>query len=207
MKNYKKIIVTGICVMALCFGSFTYHASAADITGGGITAKVVLSGTLPQKDETFVIEMTGEKEDTPMPDGSEDGVYKLNITGAGEKSFPGITYTDLGEYHYKIYQKPGSDQKCTYDTTVYHLIVTVMNSDTDSDGFAVSYGLYNEDQTEKQDALVFCNQYQLKQNTETTKVSPRTGDPAEAGKYIAGMLFFLLIVGIRQFRFSGIKNH
>ena len=199
MNKCKTVIVTVICALAMCFGIFTNDAEAAEVSGAGIRAKVVLSGTIPQQDETYIIEMEAENEDTPMPAGSEDGVCCLSITGAGEKNFPEITYSELGVYHYIIRQRQGTDEKCSYDDTRYNLLVTVMNSEADPDGFAVSCALYDEEMSEKQEELIFVNRYERTGSGKKEIDSPRTGDPSETGLYVMGILIFLVVIGIRSF--------
>lgn len=207
MNKCKTVIMTVICALAMCFGIFTNYAEAAEVSGAGIRAKVVLSGTIPQQDETYIIEMEAENEDTPMPAGSEDGVCCLSITGAGEKNFPEITYSELGVYRYFIRQKQGTNEKCSYDDTRYNLLVTVMNSEADPDGFAVSCALYDEEMSEKQSELVFQNRYESTGNGVKKKYTPKTGDTSETGLYVMGIMFFLTITGIRLWNSIRIKNH
>lgn len=197
MNKCKTVIVTGICTLAMCFGIFTNDAEAAEVSGSGIRAKVVLSGTIPQQDETNIIEMVAENKDTPMPAGSKDGVCCLAITGAGEKNFPEITYSEPGVYHYIIRQRQGADENCSYDDTRYNLLVTVMNSEADPDGFAVSCALYDEEMSEKQEELIFENRYESTGNGKMEKYTPRTGDTSETGLYVMGILLFVVVIGIR----------
>ena len=194
MNKCKTVIVTGICALAMCFGIITNDVEAADVSGAGIKAKVVLSGTIPQQDEKYIIEMMAENEDTPMPAGSKEGVFCLTITGSGEKNFPEIAYSELGVYHYIIRQRQGTNQKCSYDDTKYNLLVTVMNDETDSDGFTISCALYDEEMTEKQDELIFENRYE---STWNGKYTPKTGDTSKTELYVIGILVFLVVIGIR----------
>lgn len=200
MKNYKMTIVAGICSVVLLFGTFANTVAAAEVSGESVTVKTVLSGTLPEKEESFVVEMAAENEDTPMPAGSKGGVYALYITGEGENSFPEITYSELGVYHYKIYQKAGTNKECTYDNTVYSLVIYVMNSELDPDSFTIAYALYNEDMSEKLAEVLFHNHYKVSPKKEEVKPTPKTGDLSNIDWYMAVIVSALMVPGAEYWK-------
>lgn len=200
MKKCKMAIVAGMCATVLLSGIFTKTVAAAEVNGESITVKTVLSGTLPEKEERFVMEMAAENEYTPMPAGGKKGVYALGITGEGENSFPNIIYTKPGVYHYKIYQNTGSNGECIYDNTVYSLVVYVTNSEVKPDCLNIVYALYNEDMSEKLDDLLFHNQYKETPRKEETKSTPKTGDFSNVDLYVTFMLFSLMGLAIGYYK-------
>jgi len=142
----------------LCFSVFFTVAYAAEVSSEAIPVTVELSGTLPTTPEDFVIVFKPDSGEYPMPEGSADGAYKATITGAGSADLPKITFTKAGVYTYTVAQEAGSNAKCTYDSTVYHVQVVVTNA---ADGsLETAIVIYIKDVSEKLDAIVFKNKYE-----------------------------------------------
>lgn len=158
--------------------------------------EVVLKGAVPGTPEDYAIKMQAEDAAYPMPEGTQDGVYTMTIKGAGKKALPSISYDDLGIYKYKIWQEAGTHSRATYDKSIYHMTVSVINNYT-YDGYTVVIALYEEGVTEKQDKIVFENSYKKKPKddddddptpTPTPPPAPiesaKTGDSSHIGLYL-----------------------
>ena len=107
----------------------------------------------------------------PMPEGSVDGAYSLTITGEDTENFPTITYDRVGIYTYTVYQVAGTNQKCTYDDTVYTLKVTISNKE-DYSGLEATAVLYPGSDGDKLPGAEFANKYKVDPPSDT----PKTGD-------------------------------
>ena len=64
-----------------------------------------------------------------MPEGTEDGVYKMTVSGEGVKEFPEIVFPKVGIYEYTIHQEKGTHTRGTYDETVYNVTIFVTNTE------------------------------------------------------------------------------
>ncbi len=79
----------------------------------------------------------------------------------GTVTFPAIDYTKAGEYKYTIVEKKGDLSHVTYDATVHHAVVKVMDNAGKLDA-AVAYD------GDKADAPTFTNTYTAKGSVELT---------------------------------------
>ena len=85
--------------------------------GEAVTAEIPF--TVKNASGTVVIEAV---DNAPLPNQT---VFEGVSTGKFELSF-----TEPGDYHYKIYQNPGTEQGVTYDSTAYTVCISVfMNED------------------------------------------------------------------------------
>ena len=150
------------------FGAFGYAPSEAMAAEGLVTevpVQISLTGTLPEEAEDFSVVLEADDASAPMPEGSDGAVCALVISGEGTQSFPVIRFPRVGIYRYTISQQGGSNVDCTYDNSVYHLIVTVTNDEAGGLG-AVSV-LYRNEESEKLDCASFVNVYVTETETET----------------------------------------
>lgn len=76
----------------------------------------------------YTVRLTADGESTPMPAGLTGGSYDVTINGPGTLTFPAITYDHVGTYTYTIRQLKGDVERCTYDETVYTMMVLVVNN-------------------------------------------------------------------------------
>lgn len=118
---------------------------------------VQAQGNVPTKPETYTLVLTGD-EGAPMPEGSQDGQYTMQVEGPGVADFPAIAYESVGVYHYVITQKPGTNSSCTYDDTRYEITVTVANQKSEP-GLEVTIAIRNSQTQEKVEQVVFRNDY------------------------------------------------
>lgn len=120
----KVLIILFICAMWLT--ALAQPVQASQASSGEIPVSIDF-GDSYSKAESH-IELKAENPDNPMPEGSKDGVYVLNITGKGENILPQINYSSTGTYTYTISQTMKNDNKYDYDTKVYLLKVEVTRS-------------------------------------------------------------------------------
>lgn len=101
------------------------------------------------RDYAYEIAIEALSADAPLP--KED---LLTIEENGTGSFE-ITISEPGTFLYKVYEKPGDDQRIHYDTTVYYVTVYVEASQEDEFSFAVAVTL--ADTGEKPEKVEFQN--------------------------------------------------
>ena len=121
-----------------------------------------------------------------MRERSEDNVYNLSITGEGEKSFPSIEFSNVGSYNYIIYQLAGEAANAIYDTTVYKVIVYVLNSEIAEDTLITYVVIRNEVTGEKVKEVAFTNRY--------APDVPKTGDNSNFVLYVTLCIVFAVAI-------------
>lgn len=161
-----------------------------------VTAEI--SFTVKNAPGTVVMEAI---DDAPLP---EQTVFEKVTQGKFE-----ITYTQPGDYYYKIYQKAGTQQNITYYSTVYMVRVITLVSEEDTMYPVVT--VYIENSSQKTDNIEFENTLTnpsvpveptnpskpTDANEHTTTNSPDkpyTGDESQLGLWI--MLMALSLIGI-----------
>jgi len=180
--------VLGIMMAVMCMMSMTVPAFAAENPGVSIPVTVSLSGTLPKPAEDFTIKLRADNASYPMPEGAVGDVYTMTITGADTKNIPTISYDRVGVYTYTIYQVAGSNKKCTYDDTVYSLVVTITNAE-DGSGLEATAVLHPDSEEEKLPGAEFKNVYKTIKPVDPN--TPQTGDTSNPVLYAA-----LIAVGL-----------
>lgn len=157
--------------------------------------------TIKNASGTVVIEAV---DNAPLPvqtvfEGVSSGKFELSFTG-------------VGNYNYKIYQKSGTDSNVTYDSTAYTMHISVFVNE-DSELYTV-VSLYVEDTAQKTDNIVFENTLsnvpivpskpnELSEPSEPytpeSPDTPWTGDNSNLGLWI--ILMFVSILGLTGFMF------
>ena len=148
---------------------------------------VQAQGNVPAKQETYTLVLTGD-EGAPMPEGSQDGQYAMQVEGPGVADFPAIAYESVGVYHYVITQKPGTNSSCTYDDTRYEITVTVANQKSEP-GLEVTIAIRNSQTQEKVEQVVFRNDYAYPPEI------PQTGESGSLPLMLGLWVCSLLAVG------------
>lgn len=139
----------------LCFSAvFAAESKNPEIK---IPVTMKLSGSVPSKAEELTVVLTAKDASCPMPEGTEDGSYRLTVSGEGVKEFPKITFAKTGVHEYTIHQEKGSHSRGRYDESVYHLTVYVTNAETG--GLETTALVYVDGSEEKQGAITFENSY------------------------------------------------
>lgn len=190
MKRWISIIL-GTVMVLMCMMSISIPAFAAENPGVSIPVTVSLSGTLPKPAEDFTIKLRADDASYPMPEGTVGEDYTMTITGADTKDLPTITYSAVGIYTYTIYQVAGSNEKCTYDDTVYVLAVYITNAE-DGSGLEATAVLYPDSEGDKLPGAEFNNEYE----TEKPVIpdTPKTGDESNPFLYAVLIAVSLCVI-------------
>lgn len=113
----------------------TYKSSDPDEVLGDPPIKIrkVITGQVPEKASEFRFIMsdagnTAGLDNNPMPEGYEDGVVEVSITGEGEVEIGNIRFTEEGVYSYSISEKDTKVEGYTYDDAVYDVTYTVVRN-------------------------------------------------------------------------------
>lgn len=176
-------VFLALVMTVMCGTTLVLPAYAAALPGVSVPVTISLSGTLPYPAEDYTVVLKADDSTYPMPEGSVDGAYSLTITGEDTESFPTITYDRVGVYTYTVYQVAGTNQKCTYDDTVYSLTVTISNKE-DYSGLEATAVLYPDSDGDKLPGAEFANKYRVDPPSDT----PKTGDESSP------LLYAVLIV-------------
>ena len=157
-------------------------AMGADICRIVIPVSVKDSGAAPDERENHAIRLDSLEVGEPMPEGTENGSYTLQIAGSGAGELI-LMYEAAGEYGYNISQNKGIHDNCVYDSTSYRLQVTIIPDDQGS--MKSSVVLYQEGKTEKRSEAAFVNTYAPPKNDEyyyeTEDGTTGTPDETETG--------------------------
>ena len=185
-------VFLALVMTVMCSVTMVLPAYAAELPGVSVPVTISLSGTLPYPAEDFTVVLKADDADYPMPNGTVNGVYSMTITGEGTENFPTITYSRVGVYTYTVYQVAGTNRKCTYDDTVYTLVVTITNKE-DYSGLEATAVLYPDSDGEKLPGAEFENKYKVEPPSDT----PKTGDESTPLLYAVLIVVSMgLIVGL-----------
>lgn len=124
-----------------------------------ISATKTLTGKTLEKDEfTFVLHQTGSSFDHDV---STIQDTKKNAA-KGTVTFDEIEYTKAGTYYYAVVEQAGVNPGMTYDTTHYHVTVTVGIDPDDATRLKVTHVAINKIGTNSDTSgnMVFVNTYQ-----------------------------------------------
>ena len=114
----------------------------------------------------------------------------------GETGSFSVLYTYPGTYHYTISQEKGTDEKTTYDETVYKVDVYVTE---DEDGrMSAEPIIYLNGSSGKKPSAGFRNIKKL--DTDKTIGNVKTGDRSNAAFWIAASGFSTMLMGIMILR-------
>ncbi len=189
-----------LLVVTMCLIALPSNALAGQTSIGEIPVTISIGGSPPRDHEDYKIILEADDPDYPMPEGSVKGIFSMIIRGENTVNLPQINFSSLGIYTYRIYQKVGTNELATYDSTVYNLTVSVINAEEGS-GLETSAILYKGSEKDKTGEVVFQNDYDpqspSKSPTETEK--PKTGDNTVIWPYIGlfiGGAGILLILGL-----------
>lgn len=114
----------------------------------------------------------------------------------GETGRFSILYTYPGTYHYTISQEKGTDEKTTYDETVYNVDVYV--TEDENGKMSAEPIIYLNGSNEKKQSAGFRNIKKLDTNKTTGNV--KTGDRSNAAFWIAASGFSAMLMGIMILR-------
>lgn len=180
---HSKLILT-LLIFTLCLGMFASPAFALETPSVELPVTVTLSGTPPSDGEDYRIFLKADSPDYPMPQGSEDGVFSIDIKGGDTVKLPEIQYSSIGVHTYKIYQTNVNEDYDELVDTTYSLLVYVTYAEDGSLETTVILYLLGEEG--KANEVVFDVEYEeeLKPEDPDKPDVPQTGDDTEIWPYI-----------------------
>lgn len=184
-------ILLAMVVTVMCGALTMQSALAAGEATLSIPVEISLSGTLPDKAEDFTVCLEAKDAGNPMPEGASGKVYRMTLSGEGSKNLPSIAFDKVGKYAYRVYQVAGTNEKCTYDDTVYTLDVSVTNN-ADYTGLEITAVLSPDSDEAKASGAVFENKYEVE--LPEPSESPKTGDESSPMLYAALILVSLGVI-------------
>ncbi len=168
-----------LLIFPMLFMLLVPTVSASSLPGLRLPVTVKLSGGPPTEDEDYTIVLKADNPEYPMPEGSLDGSYTMTIKGEGSKELPEINFSSVGVYTYTISQLAGVNELASYDDKVYNLVVFVTNAKNGS-GLEITVNLYLLGEKEKQDELLFLNNYEKEPSQEVEIPEPEDKPKEEA---------------------------
>lgn len=153
-----------------------------------LTAQILLEGTLPVHGDVFTVEIVGQKEDAPMPEGSYEQTYRASRIGAGSLSLGEITCIRPGYWNYTVRQIP-SDAGCTYDLRQYELQISAYSRQ--DGGLDVVATLHLTESDEKLEGICFVNSYPVSEDGTLTPTGVE-----DYWMYYAGGAVILLLMAL-----------
>lgn len=187
-KNLKRIMLV-MCVLALCTSIFgTTAFAASDSLVAKIPVKITLNGTLPAEAETFIVQVKATTPGAPLPAGSSDGVYEMELSlGADQGNVINgelaIDFASAGKgcYEYTISRVAGTDPDCQYDATVYEMKVYILNKE-DMSGHEMHVVVSCGD--EKPDSFSFTNRYATAASVTVSAIKTLNGGVPHANMFL-----------------------
>ncbi len=156
--------------------SLSLPALAAENPTVSVPVSVTLENA-PEVSEDYTVVLKADDASYPMPEGSSDGELKTVINGEASVNLPSITYNHVGIYTYTIFEEVGTNEKCTYDSTVYTLTVYITNEE-DGSGLEATAVLYPETQGDKLACAEFKNVYEPEPTPEPTNTPSPSPSPS-----------------------------
>ncbi|MDO5795777.1 MAG: FctA domain-containing protein [Eubacteriales bacterium] len=165
MKSMQKFVAallgTALCAVLLATAAFAQGGVAVTLP-----VSIRTAGADPEPNAAYT-HCLQAVDNAPMPDGAQNGQYSVTVQGAGDYTFPQITYTAPGIYYYQISHAAGADTRCTYDATVYNVTVAITNKQ-DGTGLESAVTAHTGPSADKRDAMLFTNVYAPRPTTPPT---------------------------------------
>ena len=165
MKSMQKFVAallgTALCAVLLATAAFAQGGVAVTLP-----VSIRTAGADPEPNAAYTLCLQAV-DNAPMPDGAQNGQYSVTVQGAGDYTFPQITYTAPGIYYYQISHVAGADTRCTYDATVYNVTVAITNKQ-DGTGLESAVTAHTGPSADKRDAMLFTNVYAPRPTTPPT---------------------------------------
>lgn len=165
MKSMQKFVAallgTALCAVLLATAAFAQGGVAVTLP-----VSIRTAGADPEPNAAYTLCLQAV-DNAPMPDGAQNGQYSVTVQGAGDYTFPQITYTAPGIYYYQISHVAGADTRCTYDATVYNVTVAITNKQ-DGTGLESTVTAHTGPSADKRDAMLFTNVYAPRPTTPPT---------------------------------------
>lgn len=156
-------VIIMIAAAGACFADMTgENGRTIPSVSVTIPVKHMITGDYYSGDDEFTFVLTAEKEDTPMPEGSDGRTKEVTVTGDEDPDFGAITFSYPDTYYYTICQKDDNKNFSSFDGT-YRVMIAMYNNGT-------SQYVVWDDNGSKTDEIVFVDEY-------ISRSSPKTGDP------------------------------
>ena len=214
MKSMQKFVAallgTALCAVLLATAAFAQGGVAVTLP-----VSIRTAGADPEPNAAYTLCLQAV-DNAPMPDGAQNGQYSVTVQGAGDYTFPQITYTAPGIYYYQISHAAGADTRCTYDATVYNVTVAITNKQ-DGTGLESAVTAHTGPSADKRDAMLFTNVYAPRPTTPPTatptpKPTPVTRVLIQTGQLnwpipvLGGLAVVLVGVGVALTRKKAKKH-
>lgn len=225
MKSMQKFVAallgTALCAVLLATAAFAQGGVAVTLP-----VSIRTAGADPEPNAAYTLCLQAV-DNAPMPDGAQNGQYSVTVQGAGDYTFPQITYTAPGIYYYQISHVAGADTRCTYDATVYNVTVAITNKQ-DGTGLESAVTAHTGPSADKRDAMLFTNVYAPRpttpptatptpkpetpvvhptpEPTPVTRVSIQTGQLNWPIPVLGGLAVVLVVVGVALTRKKAKKH-
>lgn len=192
------LAVVWAAMIVMCFlPPFASSAADTGLPDKTVMVQIPVSCVAVNTSETFQYLLSCESTTYQIVESDT-----LSLKDGEEGSFF-IFYTYPGTYHYTVSQKEGMDSRTSYDGTVYTIDVYVTEDDTGI--MSAEPVIYVRGEAEKKAKLEFVNE---KEVSVEEKTSVRTGDTAQTGLWIAGLLVpAILIVTLAAKRERGARKN
>lgn len=210
MKKSKRIFA--LAALLFSFLSFPVNQvfAAPDMAEVPLTVKqsFVVKNPAKEMDFTGTYEFCTTDEETPMPEGTKDGIYSFSLNGEQTETTIDLQYLHAGVYHYQLDQTTAEKKGYQYDKSCYDITVYVKNGEN---GELIPQVVAKKGEGEKSGELEFLNSYQGKKPGTSAPSDPskpnkpvKTGDTTHIMAYVgiaAGSLFLILaLVYFRKHR-------
>ena len=175
MKKLLRCGISTLLIAMLSIQMLCVNAVAAERPSMKLPVTIEQKGDYPSTPEELDVVLTAVDAACPMPEGSVDGAYTIEVKSGTMEEFPEISFPKLGIYNYTIHQEKGDHSRGRYDETVYRMRVYVTNAES-GDGVESTTLLYIDDINTKYASVSFENYYKEREGggSTTPTTSPAT---------------------------------
>ena len=129
-----------------------------------------ISPNILELNDSFFFQLKAENLSNPMPEGSEDGIKTIRISGSGRAEFGTWSYTREGTYFYTVSEINNKISGYTYDDTVY----TITDSVKALDGQLTVTRVVTNGSDRQVESLPFINTYKSNGTPTAPETKPKT---------------------------------
>ncbi|VGQ27232.1 Spy0128 family protein [Streptococcus pyogenes] len=180
MRKYWKMLFS--VVMILTMLAFNQTVLAKDST---VQTSISVENVLERAGDSTPFSIALESIDAMKT------IEEITIAGSGKASFSPLTFTTVGQYTYRVYQKPSQTKDYQADTTVFDVLVYVTY---DEDGTLVAKVISRRAGDEEKSAITFKPKRLVKPIPPRQPDIPKTPLPvAGEVKSLLGILSIVLL--------------
>lgn len=149
-------MMVSFLIAVFFLAGYVKNVPASEVFKTEIPVSTEVTGDVPSNAENFIIIMEAVN-DAPLPEKTE-----IQTDGTGHASFI-MDYGTPGAYCYRIWQKPGSNSRGHYDSSVYYIKITVTNGENNKLESAAA--VYRDSEMKgKKSEIIFTNTYEKKKS-------------------------------------------